>query len=1380
MPVKNYIAFFVLFLLITGRAFSQPDHYSFSRLDISNGLSDNKVTCFYKDKQGFLWVGTTSGLNRYDGYGFKVFRHDDKDSNSLSENNIIRILEGPDNKLWVEAGKSFSIFDPATEKFSHNIASELKKAGITGNKVTDLKNDGKGNFIFLTDRQVLTNYNSTTKKSHIIFKSLYQQDAIAQFSLNKQNECYLLQNNGIISVIDANNGKLFSKDSTALNGVGKNSPGLFLFQDSENELWFYVQGIVASNVLRLNIKTGESFLYKKGNANTSLNTDLIKGFQEDNRGMIWICTDHGGINVFNKRTNTFSYILHNDDDNKSLSQNSVVASYKDDNGIIWLGTYKQGICYYHENIVKFPLYRRQPYNNASLPFDDVNKFAEDAKGNLWIGTNGGGLFYFDRAANTYIQYKHQPGNTNSISNDVIVSLFIDHRQKLWIGTYIGGLDCYDNGKFTHYKNDPADPNSISDNNIWEIYEDSQKNLWVGTLAGGLNRFDREKNIFYRLSPVQQSTINTRYVSAVTEDRAGNLWIGTDNGVDVLGKDNEVSHYVNYSNLPDGISGHYISCLFQDSRGLMWIGTRNGLNVFNSEKKNFRSFKMEDGLPSNTIQNILEDNQRRLWISTTNGLSCITIAQKQNGELSVSPVNYDVLDGLQGAFFNENAALKTVKGEMIFGGANGFNIFDPASVKTDKTISRIALTGIQLFNRPVAIGEKINGRVILSQSISATQRIQLRHSENSLTIEFARLSFFNPAKIKYAYKLDGFNSNWIYTDGFVRKAIYTNLDPGTYTFRVKATDEGGQWNEIETTLTIEILPPFWKTPLAYLIYAALIFFALWMGRRIILDRAHMRFEVEQQRKEAERVQQLDALKTKFFTNVSHEFRTPLSLILLPLEKMIKKITDPDNKKQLQLVQRNAKRLLNLVNQLLDFRKMEVQEFSVHLSKDDMVQFAREITYSFSDISEKKDIVLTFSADTEKLETLFDKDKIEKILFNLLSNAFKYTAPGGKVNVNFSSFRNEAGNVLVQIKVSDTGIGIPEDMHDKIFERFYQHTVPGEIQNTGSGIGLAITKEFVKLHGGKIKVESEANKGTSFIVTLPVKEPNEPAPPGETTEEIVLTGNPVPLSLNGNEYNGNGQPAKTNGSLKTTILLVEDNEDFRFYLKDNLSQNYEVIEAVNGKEGWAKVKDLLPDMVVSDIMMPVMNGIELSKKIKTDPRTSHIPVILLTAMDGEEIELEGFRAGTNDYVTKPFTFEILASRIRNMLNLREQLRKKFQQQVEIEPAEITVTPVDEEFLKQAFAAVEKNMDNGEYGVEELSRDLFMGRAALYKKILALTGKTPIEFIRIMRLKRAAQLLRQSQKTIAEIAYEVGFNSPKIFAKHFKEEFGDTPSQYQSKEV
>ncbi|MBC7888261.1 MAG: response regulator [Ferruginibacter sp.] len=1379
MFYRNLIVIFFFFVAAIGNAFSQSGQYSFSRLDITNGLSNNQVNCFYKDRQGFLWVGTTIGLNRYDGYGFRIYRHDNRDTTSLSLDHISRIMEGPDNKMWIELGRGIDVFDPGSGKVMRNESPLLKRMGLTGNSVTDIKNDGRGNFFFLMDRQILSTYSSASKKSSVLFKSLYQQDQIASFVADKNNRLYIIHNSGIITILDARNGKIIAKDSAVTHAFDKKSAGFSLFLDSENELWINAGISTPVGVLRLNTATRKATLFGKGSKNIDLNTNLVSSVQQDDRGDIWICTDHGGVNVYNKKTNTIRYILHNDDDTKSLSQNSINASYKDNTGIIWLGTYKQGISYYHENIIKFPAYRRELSNPVGLPFNDVNRFAEDAKGNIWIGTNGGGLIYFDRLAGKYTQYHHIPGNDNSISSDVIVSLLIDHRQRLWIGTYLEGLDCYEKGRFTHYKNDPANPNSISNNSIWEIYEDSKKNLWIGTLAGGLNRFDQESNIFYRLNATQQSAINTTYISAIMEDEQEGLWLGTDNGVDVLDKDKQVTHFVNYNNQQGGISDHNILCLFKDSRQLMWIGTRSGLNVFNRKNNRFQSFSTNDGLPSNTILNILEDDQGRLWISTTNGLSCISVDQKKKDAIVLHPINYDELDGLQGAVFNENAALKTSKGEMIFGGAGGFNLFNPAAVKPLKTNSGIVLTDLQLFNRSVAIGEKIGGRVILSQSIAEIPGIVLKHDENILAIEFARLDFFNPEKIKYAYKLDGFNLDWTYTDGLTRKAIYTNLDPGTYTFRVKATDEAGSWDVRESTLVIKIEPPFWKTQLAWFLYAVFIIVALWVARRIILERAHMRFEVAQQRKEALRIQELDALKTKFFTNVSHEFRTPLSLILLPLEKMVNKTHDSENKKQLQIVQRNAKRLLNLVNQLLDFRKMEVQEFSVHLSLEDMVQFTREITYSFSDISEKKDIALTFSANSEKLETFFDKDKLEKILFNLLSNAFKYSPPGGKVNVNFSSIKNEAGNTFIHIKVSDSGIGIPAEMHDKIFERFYQHTAPGDVQNSGSGIGLAITKEFVKLHGGKIMVESEPEKGTCFTVILPVKETQGFTGLIDIKEEIILNGNQSAMH-NGNENNQSKweQPVK-NGKSKPTILLVEDNEDFRFYLKDNLKQNYEVIEAINGKEGWTNVKDNLPDMVVSDIMMPVMNGIELSRKIKSDPRTSHIPVILLTAMGGEEIELEGFRAGINDYITKPFTFEILASRIRNIFKLLDQLRNKFQQQVEITPAEVTVTPLDEEFITGAFAAVEKNMDNADYGVEELSRDLFMGRAVLYKKILALTGKTPIEFIRIMRLKRAAQLVRKSQKTISEIAYEVGFNSPKIFTKHFKEEFGVTPSQYQAQE-
>jgi signal transduction histidine kinase/ligand-binding sensor domain-containing protein/DNA-binding response OmpR family regulator len=1362
--------------------FGQTTQYAFSRLDISNGLSNNQVNCFYKDKTGFLWTGTMSGLNRYDGYQFKVFRHDPRDSNSLIDDFIARILEGPENKLWVETRKGFNLFDPLTEKFSPNYAAALRQMNIAGNQVTDIRKDSRGNYWFLMGRQILYTWNPQTKKTTIAFKSLYQQDQIAFFSMDKQGHCFIIHGNGLITVLNTADGKIISTNDIPSRVFGKTSLLYSGFIDAQDDLWLFIQSGNAG-VLRWNFATNAYMLFEKDKGPAPLNSNLVISLQQDNMDNIWICTDHGGINIYNKQNNTIRYILHNDDERKSLSQNSITASYKDNSGIIWLGTYKQGISYYHENIIKFPIYKRQSSDPASLPFDDVNKFVEDGKGNIWIGTNGGGLIYFDRANNKFTRFIHDANNRNSISNDVIVSLCIDHEQKLWIGSYYGGLDCYINGKFTHYKNDPADPNSLSDDRVWEIYEDRRNNLWIGTLNGGLNRFDREKHIFYRMQTGENS-IHSNYVCAFAEDAQGSLWIGTGNGIDVLDNQNNITYYSSYAGQ---ISVNNIISLFRDSRGLMWIGTRDGLNVFDPTKKSFQFFRTEQGLPGNTIQNILEDGQGHLWISTNHGLASITVTYDKTNPISIRCVNYDELDGLQGTEFNENAALKTSKGEMIFGGSNGFNLFQPSLIKTERVKSAIVLTDLQLFNKSVVIGEKISGRPILLKSVSETSGIKLRHNENILAIEFAALNFSNPEKIKYAYRLDGFNNDWVYTDGRMRKAIYTNLDPGSYTFRVKASDEDGQWNNnSETTLAISIRPPFWKTPWAFILYALAIALALWLARRIVLERARMRFEVERQRQEAERIQQVDALKTKFFTNVSHEFRTPLSLILSPLDKIVKKAADPEQKKQLQLVQRNAKRLLNLVNQLLDFRKMEVQDFSIHLTRQDIVHFTRDIVYSFSDISEKKDIALTFTSVLDSLETYFDKDKLEKILFNLLSNAFKYTPGGGKVSVELDYLKEEKSNAQIALRVKDTGIGIAPEMHEKIFERFYQLNVPGDIQSSGSGIGLVITREFVKLHGGTIKIESEPEKGTSFTVLLPVKEVHEPISLNGNGAEVVLTGD-VPVNLSAVpeeiEYGENGaQNGQTNGQAgessnrKKSILLVEDNEDFRFYLKDNLKQRYHVTEAVNGKDGWEKVKELQPELVVSDIMMPMMNGIELSKKIRTDPRTSHIPVILLTAMGDEETELEGFRAGINDYISKPFTFEILASRIKSLLNMREQLRKKFQQQVDITPAEVTVTPVDEEFMKRAFEIVEKNMNNPEFSVEDLSRELFMSRVGLYKKIVSITGKTPIEFIRIMRLKRAAQLLQQGQTNIASIAYEVGYNNPKIFSKYFKEEFGVIPSKYQ----
>jgi DNA-binding response OmpR family regulator/nitrogen-specific signal transduction histidine kinase len=538
----------------------------------------------------------------------------------------------------------------------------------------------------------------------------------------------------------------------------------------------------------------------------------------------------------------------------------------------------------------------------------------------------------------------------------------------------------------------------------------------------------------------------------------------------------------------------------------------------------------------------------------------------------------------------------------------------------------------------------------------------------------------------------------------------------------------------------------------------------LARRITLDRIHMRYEVKNQRQEAERAHSLEQLKTKFFTNVSHEFRTPLTLIISPLDKIINQTPDEENRKQLNLVQRNARRLLSLVNQLLDFRKMEVQEINLHPAIGDIVGFSKDISHSFMDIAEKKNIRFSFSSNIESLEIYFDRDKFEKILFNLLSNAFKYTPDNGTVGINlaYEPPANGETDGTLAIEIKDTGIGIPANMQEKIFERFFQTDVPQSMANQGTGIGLAITKEFVRLHNGIITVKSEPEKGTCFTVLLPAKKIYNA--PVRTAISTVPAENPEEML-----------PESQKRSKKKTIVVVEDNEDIRFYLKDNLKGYYKVEEASNGKEGWEKIKQLNPDLVVSDIMMPLMDGVELARKIKTETLTAHIPVILLTAIGSEEKQLQGLKAGVNDYITKPFTFEILASKIRNLLAQQELLHKRFQKQIEVNPQEVTITPVDEKFLKQALEIVEKNMDKPEFSVEDLSRDMFMNRVTLYRKILSITGKTPIEFIRTLRLKRAAQLLEKSGMSIAEIAYEVGFNNPKNFTKAFKEEFKIIPSQY-----
>lgn len=1334
----------------------QSVRFNFSKLNTYNGLSHNEVKAVLKDQDGFLWFGTTYGLNRYDGYSCKIFRKDHNDSTSLKGNNITSLYELPGRKMWVSTMVGACIYNADTEKFDGDQDGYLSSVGLPAGSISSIVRGRNGRYWFLYGDKGLYLY-STNDKSVKPFNppGTTLSEKITAVKETADGKLWLVYQSGFLQEYDIKSGKAVFT-STALQQQPGREQSFNLFIDNDGDVWCW-----AYNNGLFFLHPGDNTLLRigKNSLPAKLNSELVTQVVQDDNGLIWVGTDHGGITLIDKKHNfSTSYLLNNPNDPKSISQNSIMAIYKDDQGIIWLGTYKQGVNYYNSSIVQFPYYHHHESDPKSLQFDDVNRFVEDRSGNIWIGTNGGGLIYFDRKNNTFKQYLHDPNNSNSLSNNVIVSLWVDRENILWIGTYLGGLNSFDGRKFTHYRHQDNDSSSLADNTVWEIFEDREQQLWIGTLGGGLDRFDRAANRFMHY----KSKGGANYITNVIQDKKGDLWIGSSGGITVFEKNKGTTTTYQHTSKKNSLSDDGIFCLLEDSKGRIWVGTREGLNLFNKQTGEFQTFTTSDGLPDNMILDILEDAHQTFWISTPSGL-CNAIPRQNNNHITFSVINYDATNNLQDREFNDNAALKTRSGELIFGGPSGFNIINPAAIRQPVGRSTVAFTGFQILDRNIEPGEEVNNRVLLDRALSQLQSIDLKYKENVFSIDFASLDFSHNRNDKYAYMLEGFNTDWLYTGDDQRRATYTNLSPGHYTFKVKVMDRTGAWSAVKT-LQINIKPPFWRTPIAWFIYLLIAGGLFWLIRRITLERIHMRFEVKQQRREAERAHALEQLKTKFFTNVSHEFRTPLSLIIAPLDKIIQQATDQEQVEQLNLVQRNAKRLLNLVNQLLDFRKMEVQEVRLHPAVGDIVSFCRETSLSFTDIAEKKQIQFSFSSDIDCLEIYFDKDKIEKILFNLLSNAFKYTYDHGKVSVNLTynmpAATDTEGTLAISIK--DSGIGIPAGQHEKIFERFFQTEVPESMVNQGTGIGLAITKEFVKLHNGTITLESEPDRGTCFTVLLPARkmyvspQPTAEATPVEEEEGIMME---------------EGKQANR----RKTIMIVEDNEDLRFYLKDNLKGQYRVEEAANGSEGWEKIKRLNPDLVVSDVMMPLMDGVELARKIKSEMLTAHIPIILLTAMGSEEKQLEGLKAGANDYITKPFTFEILASRINNLLMQQHLLKKRFQKQITVNPEEVTITPVDETFLKQALEIIENQIDNPDFSVDEFSRKLFMSRVTLYRKINSLTGMSPLDFIRSIRLKRAAQLLNNSGMSIAEVAYQVGFNNPKVFSKLFKGEFNVTPSEY-----
>lgn len=1375
MKIHRLILSLLLLICVSLSSAFAGKYYSFKHLSTIDGLSHNQINNIFKDSDGFLWFSTSGGLNRFDGYQFKIFRHDDNDKYSITDNFTDNIQEDVQGNLWIHTSSSYILFDRYKEKFYSDVLSYLH---IPEGKLPSCPSvvyiDKKKKILLVQNTKVYL-YKPETGKIVVFYLRNRQVAKDKITAIAEDHSSYLfLHNNGLI---DRMNKKtcLMERSLNHIPAHGCMSSIKFnMYVDSKDNIWVFTsdyQGLweYASSMNHW-CKWGRQ-------SENKLSSNVVQDVKEDKKGNIWIATDHGGINIVDNRNHCL-VVKNNPSYERSLSSNSVKCLYNDDLNTMWVGTYNRGISYYNESLFKFSLDLLTEYSNMENFVPDVTFFKEGIHKDLWIGTNGSGLIHNDSVCNQSKIFRHEDKDPSSLSSNIIVSLCVTRDGKLWIGTYLGGMDCYDGHRFIHYRHDPKNSNSLVYDNVWSIVEDKRGLIWIGTLGDGLQCFNpKTKQFTTYAKPLNDLTITTNLCLGKNDK----LYITTYNGLTVLDlktmKFNLLSGNrkgtISFANLQ-------IQMIDEDSRGLLWMATRNGLLVYDQKTDIVYKFNSTNGLPNDYVCSIVEDNDKNMWVTTCNGISRVLLSKgKNDGKYDFSFYNYYESDGLQYSEFNIRSSIKCSSGEILMGGLKGFNYFNPKEIRYINILPHVSFVGFSLFNKDVLINKKYDGMTILKSAINKAKRVDLKYKQNVFSISFSSMNYILPKEVKYAYKLDGFDKSWIVVNGNIHKVTYTNLNEGTYRFRVKVANSKGIWNNKVSSLIIRIHPPFWRSIWAYIIYVILFGTLFYFIHYELMHREREKYKIKQLKIEAQHAHDMDEMKLRFFTSISHEFRTPIELILAPVENLLKQPFKKDVYNRLSMVRRNALRLKEMVDELLDFRKNDVQVTKLHLVREDVISFIRSICQSFLEIADKDNISLHFITSLSSLQMDFDEKKLNRIMINLLSNAFKFTNKGGKVEV-FIERKSEtfSQSEVLEIRVADTGIGISEEDKKHIFDRFYQGNNKNTESTGGTGIGLQLVKDFVEQHQGEIHVEDHIGGGSIFVFTLPlslaeISRTTSVVQDNHSTAVDMVISDPTKEETGQDSIQLSSKHIGENAPL---ILIVDDNEDFCNLMIDSLSSLYRVEKAVNGVEAWTLIPNLQPDMVISDVMMPEMDGIQLARMMKTDIRTSHIPLILLTALSAVEQKIDGLETGADDYISKPFHMDVLILKIRKLLELTEKRHEQFNQQIDPSPSMIKITSLDQKLIAKAIKYVEDNMSRSDLTVEELSKELAMSRVYLYKKLTVITGKTPIEFIRVIRLKRAAQLLKESQLNVSQVAYKVGFNNPKYFSRYFKEQYNVSPSEYK----
>lgn len=1347
---KKILCIVVLLFVFSDFIYTKIPQYQYpKKIGTQQGLASTKVNSIVQDHKGIIWIGTEDGLNKYDGYHFSRYKRIDGDIFSLSNNNVKSVFSDSEGNLWVGTMMGLQCYNRQKDHFTQVTLGQSKEMMIK-NSFLRIVEDSKKNVWFSIYNLGVLKY-SLINQNSILYKSL------------------------------SDGGKISSKSVRDI------------MEDRDGNIWFtsFDQGITIYNPKQ------DSFRYLN-TANKSLPTNSILRVCELKNGNIALATLGMGLYILNPKDYSFTktnlevttfaveqmkdgtvvigtegkglYYI-DPSDNKVLKHPAISSLMSDINsskmhciledfyGNLWVGMYNDGICYLPKEPDGFVNYKRSFDNSNSLSYGQIAGITKDNKGNIWFATDGGGLNMLNLFTGKYTHYRHDASDSKSLPDDAVVSVFKDSKGIIWAGTYIGGLCRFDNtsGKFVSYQHIDG-KNSVSDNYVKCIVEDDKHNLWLGTDGGGISYFDRETETFTNYSAADNEGLVLDNVTCLFLQNDRTLWVGTHAGICRL--DIASGKFRGYGN-GTSVNNLTIYSINQDKDGTIWLGTTSGLYRYNPQTDSFQSYSLSERFRDLVINSIVPYKDQ-LWLSTNEGIICY--APKLQ-EIQYFLSNND----LGGTNFIRSSYYISPDREIFFGAGDGCYAFHPDKLNLGKGYApNVYITNLEIFNEPIFVGKPYKKHIILQNALEYTEAITLRYSENSFTLRFASPDIKYPSSVYYMCFMEGVDKQWVAYPHTQQSVSYANLSPGKYIFHVYASNISNQKDKNVTTLLIEVLPPFWLTWWAKAGYVMLGLLALGGIMWISYVRMKDKNELEMERLRAKEQEELSRNKMQFFTNISHEFRTPLTLIIAPLQEIHQSETDKERAHILKMMLRNANRLLRLINQILDLRKAENNKIEIKVRPINLIGFVQDFIGIFSDVVHRKNISLSLDYNSKDIEVWYDPDLLEKCLYNLLSNGIKYTEDSGKIHI--SIYKKPDNNVILSI--TDNGSGIDKTEQPYLFDRFYQ----GEYsKGEGTGIGLHLVKTIVELHHGSVSVDSELGKGSCFMIRIFAGHdhfnpdecnPDEWTPPDIEREQVRSENIADEDMLKEESLDTKSKPL---------ILLVEDEVDMRMYIRHELQDQYQIEDVTNGREALAKLRAIHPDLIITDVMMPEMDGIEFTRIVKENIDTCHVPVILLTANGEIEQKLEGLETGADSYIVKPFRLDYLKIRVKKLLDIRKKMQERFIRMINLEPHELDVTNADEVLLQNSISYIRDNISKTDLSVEEMARDLNMSRTNLHRKMKTLIGQSPVELIRSVRMKQAAYLLENSTLSISEIAYGVGYNSLSYFSSSFNSYWGVSPSAY-----